>query len=293
MKGISCFFIAILAGLSASAHAYELATHGWLTYEAYKRSIFLRNQDNSKDSLLAKRLGVDLENTNVFGITYFDVLGSEVRERTANSFESKGKRMPDGVDPLSLPGWLMRGAIREDDTALFGDNPQDDPYGNIIRVVNHFYDPVNNRGLVIGNVGLPVGEAAPNWALGTTDAFMIPMATNPNRRNHFSILDAREAMWRALTLKAKQPDGSYSDISPFGSLTTIRAVRNAYWATTFRALGDVLHLNQDMAQPQHTRNDPAHLDHCLHRQLVTAVSSRNTSKLAPSANCSSKLTVQQ
>ena len=29
-----------------------------------------------------------------------------------------------------------------------------------------------------------------------------------------------------------------------------------YWATAFRALGDVLHLNQDMAQPQHTRNEP-------------------------------------
>ncbi|TND00467.1 MAG: hypothetical protein FD120_2781, partial [Gammaproteobacteria bacterium] len=32
--------------------------------------------------------------------------------------------------------------------------------------------------------------------------------------------------------------------------------RNAYWATTFRALGDVVHLVEDMAQPQHTRNDP-------------------------------------
>ena len=32
--------------------------------------------------------------------------------------------------------------------------------------------------------------------------------------------------------------------------------RKKYWATTFRALGDVVHLVQDMAQPQHTRNDP-------------------------------------
>ncbi len=30
--------------------------------------------------------------------------------------------------------------------------------------------------------------------------------------------------------------------------------RHAYRATTFRALGDVLHLVQDMGQPQHTRN---------------------------------------
>ncbi|MFA6047107.1 MAG: hypothetical protein WC718_19150, partial [Phycisphaerales bacterium] len=33
------------------------------------------------------------------------------------------------------------------------------------------------------------------------------------------------------------------------------STRKAYWATTFRALGDSVHLLQDMAQPQHTRND--------------------------------------
>ncbi|BCO30781.1 hypothetical protein TspCOW1_08840 [Thiohalobacter sp. COW1] len=38
-------------------------------------------------------------------------------------------------------------------------------------------------------------------------------------------------------------------------------MRKAYWATTFRALGDVLHLIQDMAQPQHTRNDLHNTDY--------------------------------
>ena len=33
-------------------------------------------------------------------------------------------------------------------------------------------------------------------------------------------------------------------------------MRKAYWATLFRSLGDVVHLIQDMGQPQHTRNDP-------------------------------------
>jgi hypothetical protein len=33
------------------------------------------------------------------------------------------------------------------------------------------------------------------------------------------------------------------------------AERTTYWATTFRALGDVVHLIQDTAQPQHTRNE--------------------------------------
>ena len=36
-------------------------------------------------------------------------------------------------------------------------------------------------------------------------------------------------------------------------VTSRRQYRDAYWATTFFALGSLLHLNQDMAQPQHTR----------------------------------------
>jgi hypothetical protein len=45
--------------------------------------------------------------------------------------------------------------------------------------------------------------------------------------------------------------GGFSSDKP----TAQEQYRNAYFATTFRALGDVLHLNQDMAQPQHTRNE--------------------------------------
>ena len=44
---------------------------------------------------------------------------------------------------------------------------------------------------------------------------------------------------------------------------TAEAVRNAYWATTFRAIGDSVHLLQDMAQPQHTRNDMHSGRYCL------------------------------
>ena len=53
-------------------------------------------------------------------------------------------------------------------------------------------------------------------------------------------------MYRALTGRSK----SGQVVAP------VQTDRKAYWATTFRALGDVVHLIQDMAQPQHTRNDP-------------------------------------
>ena len=78
------------------------------------------------------------------------------------------------------------------------------------------------------------------------------------RDNHFGVPAAREAMWRALTLKKIDTSGGLVDLAaPSESPTTqsLHDLRFEYWATTFRSLGDVLHLLQDMAQPQHTRND--------------------------------------
>src|SRR6185437_8575395 len=57
------------------------------------------------------------------------------------------------------------------------------------------------------------------------------------------------------TLLTKSGD-VYTDISSSVDASIKQQWRQAYWATAFRALGDVLHLNQDMAQPQHTRNEP-------------------------------------
>ncbi|WP_165869179.1 hypothetical protein [Thiogranum longum] len=158
----------------------------------------------------------------------------------------------------------MSGAIREDDTVplpfpclIKADNPQDDPYGNnVTRVFNHFYDPVNNRELTVVN---SLGETAVNWALGSNDAFATPPPDNSGRRNHFTVRDAREAMFRALTgqrlTDPKENIGPGNTGSAPNNAAEAEAFRKAYWATTFRALGDVMHLIEDMAQPQHTRND--------------------------------------
>ena len=87
------------------------------------------------------------------------------------------------------------------------------------------------------------------------DSFARPNTPETGRRNHFSVFDARESMFRALTLKWKDADGSFKDLLQGNDPSTGELWRKAYWATTFRALGDVLHLIQDMAQPQHTRNE--------------------------------------
>ena len=155
-------------------------------------------------------------------------------------FSTDKARIPGTVAPFSIQGWLMRGAIREDDyLSNFGaKNPQDDPYGMFNRPLRHFYDPINHKGLL-------AFTPAPDWATGSKDSFANPVLPDTTRRNHFTLLDARESEFRALTGK---------DLD-WNTVAANKAERDKYWATVFRALGDVLHLVQDMGQPQHTRND--------------------------------------
>jgi hypothetical protein len=68
-------------------------------------------------------------------------------------------------------------------------------------------------------------------------------------------------MFRALTMMTKI-NGAYVKLTP-GDASVAQLWRHAHWATTFRALGDVLHLNQDMAQPQHTRNEAHSGKYCF------------------------------
>jgi len=255
MIGRILISLAMCAVIKPYAYAYELGTHGALTYEAYKRSALVDNE-------ALMRLGVD-DGANPFGTVYYDISGSDVRTRTRQPFEEdqRAKRMPLGTEPLSIEGWLMRGAIREDD-AYKEANPQDDPYpanARLRRPLHHFYDPINDCGLFVnscsqnlietGIFGLgaldPDIHKAPDWAIGASDAFADVNSPEVGRRNHFTLFDAREALYRALT-----------GLNQLGEVVAAtEAERKAYWATTFRALGDVVHLIQDMAQPQHTRND--------------------------------------
>ncbi len=234
------FVITILLALTEIAYAYELSTHGTMTQAAFQRSLL---------SNIQFRIDAGIpDGEKPFGEVYFDISSGKLRERSASTFEGKIISRDLGGEPLSISGWLMRGAIREDDYT-FGPNPwfldPDLPY-SIVRVKNHFFDPINRRGL---NVPIASGEMAPQWAVGSTDIFSQPNQPNTSRLNHYTVFDAREAMYRALTQRTV--DGAVVAVSGKSPAD----VRKAYWATTFRALGDVVHLVQDMAQPQHTRND--------------------------------------
>jgi len=157
----------------------------------------------------------------------------------------------------------MRGAIREDDGAgiaqRFIKNPEDDPFPPLMnRFCNHFLDPVTSRptygraysGFCFGET--PRFDSA-QWSLGSLDPFSALPPEYSSRRNHYSVLDAREAMWRALTLTDKSGNPLGRQVGPY--TFTHEEMRRFYWATTFRALGNVMHAIQDMGQPQHVRNE--------------------------------------
>src|SRR5262249_33378540 len=95
----------------------------------------------------------------------------------------------------------------------------------IDRPRHHFFD-VQRSGDGIAN-----GFPAPDWALGL-------LGRGPSAdQNHFPLADARVYQLRSLTGSTRQD-------------------RDRHTAKMFRTLGQVIHVLQDMAQPQHTRNDP-------------------------------------
>ncbi|MCC6193721.1 MAG: hypothetical protein IT518_04560, partial [Burkholderiales bacterium] len=245
---------------------YELATHAALTREAWLLSrLNPATAPGPVTSPLLERLGLDTRAGDL-GRIYIDLARRASTERSATpdddpTFTVRQINRANGTSAWKpklpeLVAWLMLGAIREDDVPFdpgeMENSPQDEPFGTFTRVLNHFYDPYLNRPLTVE--GFALRQTAPDWAIRGTEGSDL-------RENAFSIAAAREAMWRGLTLKLA-PSVPYADgplpnagFVPSTAIPTREALRTAYWATTFRALGDAVHLLQDMAQPQHTRND--------------------------------------
>ncbi len=254
MKAI--FGVVLLASQIPAALAFEFSTHAEITQKAVQRVLAL---DENKE--LLRTLGLNLPDSPVFMTTtkYYDIGTLGPRERAGLSFETAKMFPAFRILPYTLNGWVARGAIREDDDAS-GTDPSpkgDDPDGDMHRVFRHFFDPYHNGAPLTVLGGDPCHDFSPvvydppypcatavDWALGTTN-YQTSLVPDGNRRNHFTIAGAREAMFRALTGYDRNFTFTGSD----------ERTRRLYWNTAFRALGDVLHLNQDMAQPQHVRND--------------------------------------
>jgi hypothetical protein len=249
-----------LAAHSTNALAFEVETHAAMTSEAIKQSKITGSPNTSP---ILKKLGL-YNKDDVFKERYIDI-GSSLTSRNGTLFEN-GKmervreKITDVSQPYSIPGWIIRGSIREDDNTeeTKPRTPEgDEPGGVFQRVYGHFFDPVNDRGLTVAQRSL--GPKSTDWALTPeTEVPYTPFANPVAGKNHYNIPAAREAMWRALTLKTRifNDPPFTSNAQGFDSPAEQKEdERNAYWATMFRSIGDVVHLLQDAAQPQHTRND--------------------------------------
>ena len=99
------------------------------------------------------------------------------------------------------------------------------------RVSNHFYNPISNSGF---SFSVYSGNPSTDWGLEDTSEIS---------EQDFSYRNARQSYWSALTSPTEEE-------------------RQRHFALTFRSIGQVIHLLQDAAQPQHTRND-AHAGKCV------------------------------
>jgi hypothetical protein len=212
--------LAVFVAVVSEANAYEIPNHS----------------DMSARALAFSKIGADLGTTGKLRRLGLRALGStdpiQFFPRAAGTAlspdavtcwpedQNGNRQIPADFNKLTLDQLVRYGACYEDNEAV-----------GAYRSLGHFYNPQS------AGIGLSGQPNSPDWALsgaGASSGGVV--ATGPN---HFSYADARTAFYRAVTLPAK-------------------ADRNINWGLTFQSLGHVVHHLQDMAQPQHVRND----DHC-------------------------------
>jgi hypothetical protein len=104
-----------------------------------------------------------------------------------------------------------------------------------LRSVNHFHNPLTKQGftdldhwyLAWGFFGLLNGQSSIQWSQRAVNS------QSPG--GHYSWFDVRDYFYKALT-------------------STDQATRDQNFADTFRGLGQLMHLVEDLSVPEHTRN---------------------------------------
>lgn len=264
---------------SSLASAYELGTHALVTKTAHDASVLSPTHPKSIHPVLgfdrmnptlplADRFDPELfhayfDNETVGQLPLTADAASEAYIRSSQNIERNifndlidlgllGPSTGNGDYEGRLEAWLLRGAIREDDVEIAG-RPlaafDPDPWQSQFRVARHFYDPINIRALT--DVSCPLFDCQPTtvWALGRTISNFNTGLVIEDRQNHFSWADARNNYWWALTYDLTEfPASEFYE-------QTASDYRRLRMATMLKSLGQVVHLVQDMAQPQHVRND--------------------------------------
>jgi hypothetical protein len=127
-----------------------------------------------------------------------------------------------GTGDVPLKSFFLIGTVNEDEYSFTG----------IKRPLEHFFDPQHNNFQGRGLVSSLTGRPSPNWALedlGNVVQF-------PNHQQLFSYSHATTKILGAMTASSA-------------------SARRQNAADAFQILGHVVHHLQDMAQPQHTRNE--------------------------------------
>jgi hypothetical protein len=146
------------------------------------------------------------------------------------SLEDSRQRFPSSKRSLETIGALFR----------FGARWEDDK--SSLQALRHFYDPVRNQPLNLNGLGEPYIVASPDWALEDVQE-------DASQANSYR--DARHHFYAALT--------GLSEVE-----------RRKSFGLMFQSIGHVIHHLQDMAQPQHVRND-VHCDKGICKTLYPHV----------------------
>jgi len=121
-----------------------------------------------------------------------------------------------------------------EDGGEYEDNPPSFSIGICPRSANHFHNPITDSGFSgIWDIGwLCGGESSISWSQKSS-ATQIP-------GGWYSWHDARDYFYFALT-------------------DTAKLERESFYGATFRSLGQLMHLVQDLSVPEHARNDGHYL----------------------------------
>jgi len=166
-----------------------------------------------------------------YGLDTHQILSDEA---TSRSILSQGTILQEwgfstDVNSTSFPRSGDR-VVLSISTLISAQGARDEDNGT--RPFNHFLDPVNNAPLSTCLLGF-VDHTSQDWAVYGKGQELYPP-------QEFSFSSARQAMFQAFTSIQKKD-------------------RDAGFGLLFETIGHVIHHIQDMAQPQHTRND-AHLE---------------------------------
>lgn len=210
---------ACLSALATLCYAYEPDTHQKITDDAANASVLVSDS---------------LNGTPAITTTILDDLGIDTYAGSDQYPDSQAGQTVDGVDGPDITAppsgnaqdLLKAGAAIEDRDASD-------------RSFCHFFDPVPGHTQALNIGSLTASFDDPDWATGVSGTSTCTLGTLPlwgAEQQKYSLDNAKTYYLNALTAPKKT-----DRVQAFGDL--------------FLSIGHVLHLLQDMAQPQHVRND--------------------------------------